>query len=53
MSYQDFADNITSAIMQYFFGDRYFKCENIEDDREMNHAYEYFNEIIFEELQKL
>ena len=53
MTRQDHADNITSFVMGYFFGDRFHDCENIEDDRELNHAWETINEAVYEELYKL
>lgn len=53
MDYQDIADNITNFVLSYFFGDRFYDCENIEDDYELNHAWESINEAVFEELNKI
>lgn len=50
---QEIADNLTNEILSYFFGDRFYECDNIEDDHEMCHAWKYFNVVIYEELQKL
>ena len=47
---QQKADAITNEILSYFFGDRFKECDNIEDDKEMNHAWEYFNDLIYNEL---
>lgn len=53
MSHQDVADNITSFVLGYFFGDRFYDCENIEEDKELNHAWLSVNEAVIEELNKL
>ena len=50
---QEIADNITSYVMGYFFGDRFHDCDNLEDDYEMNHAWESINEAVFEQLNKI
>lgn len=50
MEKQKIADSITREILSYFFGDRFRDCDNVEDDREMNHAWEYFNEILYTQL---
>lgn len=42
-SIQQTADRLTAEIMQYFYGKRFRECENIEDDSEMNLAWEYIN----------
>ena len=53
MNHQDFADNVTNAVMGYFFGDEFHNCDDITENHEMNHAWEFINEVVFEELSKL
>jgi len=43
-------DRLANEILTYFYGDRFRKCDNLEDDYEMNAAWEYFSEIIYAEL---
>lgn len=50
---QEIADKLTNEILSYFFGDRFRECDNVEDDYEMNHAWEYFNDAIYGELNQL
>ena len=50
---QEIADKLTNEILCYFFGDRFRECDNVEDDYEMNHAWEYFNDAIYGELNQL
>jgi len=50
---QEIADNLTNEILSYFFGDRFRECDNVEEDADMNHAWEYFNGLIYEEINNL
>ena len=49
-SRQAIADVICDEICKYFFGYKYETLDNIEDDEEINHAWEYFNEFIHDKL---
>jgi hypothetical protein len=50
MEKQRIADLLTNEILSYFFGDKFRDCDCVEDDYEMNHAWEYFNDILYAEL---
>lgn len=43
---QERADKATNAIMSYFFGDKFNDCDDITEDYEMNHAWEFINELM-------
>ena len=52
MDKQKISDALTNEILSYFFGDEFRECDNVEDNCEMNHAWEYFNELLYAELDR-
>ena len=47
---ESIADRLTVEILKYFFGRRFLECEVLEEDSEMDNAWEFFNELIYESL---
>lgn len=47
---QKMADELTSIIMSYVYGERFDKADDITEDEELNKAWEFFNETTFGSL---
>jgi hypothetical protein len=47
---QELADNLTSSIMSYVYGERFDNADDITEDEELNKAWEYINEECFGQL---
>lgn len=41
---QELADNLTSSIMSYVYGERFDNSDDITEDEELDKAWEYINE---------
>ena len=41
---QKMADELTSAIMSYVYGERFDKADDITEDEELSEAWEFINE---------
>ena len=49
---QNLADNLTSSIMSYVYGERFDKTDDITEDEELDKAWEYINEECYNHLCK-
>lgn len=45
---QNFADEFTSRLLHTKYGERFDKCDNIEDDEEINQDWEWLNEKLYD-----
>lgn len=43
----ELADKLTNIVMERFHGERFTKCNNLEEDEEMDRDWEYLSEKIF------
>ena len=44
MTRQDLADKLTNEVLTEIYGERFTELDNIEDDKELDNDWEYFNE---------
>ena len=47
---QRMADELTSIIMSYVYGERFDKADDITEDEELSEAWEFINETTFGSL---
>lgn len=47
---QALADELTSKVLETKYGERFKKLDNLEDDKELNDEWEYFNEKFYDIL---